>query len=274
MINLNGELVENSKLDFNLQKREFDFANAITDILKYENKIAHHIEDHYFRLMSSMRMIRMKIPVDFTLDYYEKQISKSIPEPETSCTYQIRVVIFREDSQLLYRQFNAINFLIEAKEFVSVEPKFYEIDLYKDFYLFSGILANLKTTNGLIFNLASIYALENGFQNCILINERKNIVQVVDSNIFLVKGNEVLTPPLSEGCIKGIIRKKIIDLLLIDKSYTLKEIAISPFELLLADEVFITNSMEEIQSVSKYRKKVYQTIETENIKRLFIKEFG
>lgn len=264
MINLNGVLIEKSRLGF---------ANAISDILKYKNKKVYFIEDHYFRLMSSMRMIRMKIPIEFTLDFYEEQILKTINETNSGSTYQIRVTVYRKDRQSISEQVNPIDFVIEANEFVNAIPKLYEIDLYKDFYVFSGLLSTIKTSNRLIFDLASIYAAENDFQNSVLINENKNIVQVVDANIFLIKGKDILTPILSEGCMNGIIRRKIIDLLHLDKSYTVKEKPISPFELLQADELFITNSMIDIRSVLKYRKKTYQTNETENIKRLFNKEF-
>jgi branched-chain amino acid aminotransferase len=273
MINLNGDLIDKYKLGFKIPKRNFDFANAVLDVLKYKSNTVYFIEDHYFRLMSSMRMIRMKIPLEFTLDFYEEQILKTIKEVNSSSTYQIRVTVYREDRQLINQQDNSINFAIEANIYTNTIPKLYEIDLYKDFYIFSGLLSTLKTTNQLIFDLASIYAAENDFKNSILINEKKNVVQVVDANIFLIKGMEILTPPLSEGCINGIMRKKIIDLLNLDKSYTIKEKSISPFELLHADEFFITNSIIEIQSISKYRKKIYQTKEAENIKRLFSKEF-
>jgi len=214
MFNLNGDLIERSKLDF---------SNAITDILKYKNNTIYFVEDHYFRLMSSMRMIRMKIPIGFTLDFYKEQILKTIKEVNSGSSYQIEVTVFRENRQLINRQDNSINFVIEANKYINAIPKLYEIDLYKDFKLFSGLLSTLRSSNRLIFDLASIYAAENDFQNSVLINEKKNIVQAVDANIFLIKGMEILTPSLSEGCINGIMRKKIIDLLYLDKSYTIME---------------------------------------------------
>ena len=56
--------------------------------------------------------------------------------------------------------------------------------------------------------LGSIYAKENDYQNCILINEKKELVEALNANIFLIKGNEILTPSLDSGCINGIIQKK------------------------------------------------------------------
>lgn len=50
---------------------------------------------------------------------------------------------------------------------------------------------------------------ENELDNCVLLNENKGIVEATNANIFVVKGNEIKTPALTEGCIKGIVRKKL-----------------------------------------------------------------
>ena len=77
--------------------------------------------------------------------------------------------------------------------------------------------------------------------------------------MFLVKGNTIKTPPLSDGCLKGIIRKQLIEIINLMDQYTLEEASISPFEIQKADEMFITNVITGIQPVSKYRKKQFKT---------------
>jgi len=53
------------------------------------------------------------------------------------------------------------------------------------------------------------------------------------------------------------------------ENFEVHELSISPFDLLKADEVFLTNSIREIQSVDKYRKKKYGNDKTREIKQLF-----
>ena len=74
----------------------------------------------------------------------------------------------------------------------------------------------------------------------------------------MVKGNTVTTPPLKSGCLNGIIRKKLMGILEKVEGYTLVEASISPFDLQKADELFITNSIIGIQSITKYRKKEFK----------------
>lgn len=84
------------------------------------------------------------------------------------------------------------------------------MDLYKDFYITKQLLSTLKTTNKVLHVTASIYADENDLDNCILLNESKNVVEVLQGNIFMLQGNTLTTPPISEGCCNGILRKQLL----------------------------------------------------------------
>ncbi|MBT8280499.1 MAG: aminotransferase class IV, partial [Muriicola sp.] len=132
------------------------------------------------------------------------------------------------------------------------------IDLYKDFYVQAGMLSNLSNTNKVLQTIGSVYARENGFDDCILLNDQKNVVQTLKGNLFLVSGESIKTPPLSDGCKNGVVRKKIIELLRKTPEYQLEESSISPFELQKADELFISNTADGIQSITHYRKATYQ----------------
>ena len=87
----------------------------------------------------------------------------------------------------------------------------------------------------------------------------------LDGNLFLVQGEQILTPPLSEGAPNGITRKKLIEAIQKTSDFSLEERPISPFELQKADELFLTNTKQGIQSVSKYRKKEYNNIVATNL---------
>jgi branched-chain amino acid aminotransferase len=131
--------------------------------------------------------------------------------------------------------------------------------LYKDFYISKQLISTLKSTNKLINITGSIYANENGLDNCLLINEEKNIVEALNGNIFMLKDGILSTPPISDGCLNGIMRKQIIALSKTLDDIEVLESSISPFELQKADELFITNVIKGIQPITRYRKKEYTT---------------
>lgn len=267
MINFNGTLLQEKNGNISLQNRAFKFGDGIFETIKVTNKKVIFWEDHYFRLMASMRMLRMKIPMAFTLEFLQDEILKTIEKQEESITYRVRLSIFRKDGGLYLPESNDIDYLIDVKPIIPIVKEVYKIDLYKDFYNYSGFLSTVKTTNRMLNVIASVFAQENDLDNCILLNERKGVVEATNANIFILKGNAVFTPALTEGCIKGIIRKKVIEQLQKSKIYTIEETSISPFEIQKADEVFITNAIVGIQPVTNYRKKEFKT----DISKKFIK---
>jgi len=257
MINFNGELQHPDTINLTSENRAFKYGDAIFETVKV---IPHKVifwEDHYFRLMSSMRMLRMKIPMEFTLEFLENEILKTVAVQENAISYRVRLNIFRKDGGFYTPKTNKIDFSIQVYENLYQTKDSYSLDVFKDFYNYSGLLSTIKTNNRMLNTLASIFAEENDLDNCILLNEKKGVVEVTNGNIFIVKGTVIKTPALDQGCIKGIIRSKVIEIVLKNKDFTIEETSISPFEIQKADEVFITNAIIGVQPVSSYKKKQF-----------------
>ncbi len=257
MINYNGDLSQTESVNISIKNRGFKYGDAIFETIKINNGRVVFFEDHYFRLMASMRMLRMKIPMRFTLEFLEQEILKTVAAQDKVNSYRARLTVYRKDGGLYRPNTNEVDFLIEVSVNSFQTKESYSIDLYKDFYNFSGLLSTIKTNNRMVNTLASIYASENDFDNCVLLNERKGVVEVTNGNIFIIKGKTIKTPAITEGCIKGIVRKKVIEIIEKHPDFNIEETVISPFEIQKADEVFITNAIVGIQPVTKYRKKEF-----------------
>lgn len=80
-----------------------------------------------------------------------------------------------------------------------------------------------------------------GADEAILLNTRGRLAEASAANVFLVKGQSLVTPSLSEGCLPGIVRSQVLKLAP-GLGLEPKERAVGPDELARADEVFITNS--------------------------------
>ena len=255
MINFNGELLFEENIKLSSENRGFKYGDAIFETIKVSNQKVIFWEDHYFRLMASMRMLRMKIPMQFTLEFLEQEILKTVAVQDQFSSFRVRLNVYRKDGGLYTPKTNEIDYLIDIKAYTYQTKEIYSVDVFKDFYSYSGLLSTIKTNNRMVNILASIYAKENDLDNCVLINEKKGVVEVANANIFILKGTVIKTPALTEGCIKGVVRGKIIEIISKNKEYTLEETNISPFEIQKADEVFITNAIIGIQSVTNYKKK-------------------
>ncbi len=253
--NFNG-LLQNNVTSFD--NRAFLYADALFDTLVYKNNSLVFFEAHYFRLLASMRQLRMDIPNFFTQEYWQQEIIKTI-EANTLTNARVRTTVFRDALGLYTPSKHEISILIQVSGLKKAVKETYSLGLYKDQLLNTNTLDNLKTTNRMHNVLAAIYAKENGFDNCMLINHKKQVAETINANIFFVVGHEVRTPPLSSGCINGVVRQEIIDFLKKSKDYQIKEVEITSFELQNADEVFLTNSVVGIQPVTQYKRKTYVT---------------
>ncbi|MEN9336508.1 MAG: putative branched-chain-amino-acid aminotransferase [Bacteroidota bacterium] len=256
MLNCNGELTTISSIA--TSNRAFLYGDALFETVRVVDGKINFSEDHYFRLMASMRILRMRIPQVFTLEYFEEQLL-SVVQPTGA--FRVRMTVYRNEGGRYTPENNTVSFmvtaeLLENKSFVANSASF-EVDLYKDFHIANHLLSTLKTTNRLVNIVGSVYAQDNDLDSCLLINESKNVVETLNGNLFMVMGQTIFTPPLSEGCLNGILRKQIITLLRSHEKFTLVEQAISPFELQKADELFFTNAIQGVQSITKYRKKEY-----------------
>lgn len=262
MININGTILQKHQSTIAVSNRGLNYGDAVFETLRCSAGKIYFWEDHYFRLMASMRILRMEIPMNFTQEYLENQILKTI-EANGSIVkpYRVKILVWRQQGGLYSPTTNKIDFSIACSElenpFYTVNQDHYEVALFKDHYITSGLLSSLKTNNKIIHVLGSIYAKENGYDNCLLLNEKKQIIEALNGNLFLVKGETIKTPPIKDGCLKGIMRKQLLGILSEMYDYDIKEVSISPFELQKADELFITNVVSGIQPITKYRKKEY-----------------
>ncbi|TVZ28553.1 branched-chain amino acid aminotransferase [Gillisia sp. Hel_I_86] len=262
MININGNLVEDKNATISVFNRGLAYGDSVFETLRVINGKIIFWEDHYFRLMSSMRIMRMEIPANFSPEFLEEEIllllkaNGLIDSPA-----RIRFTVFRKHGGYYRPNTLDIEYIITSETlsdpFYLLNEGPYEVELFKDYYVTSGLLSTIKSNNRAINVLGSIFAKENDYQNCLLINENKQVVEALNGNIFLVNGDKIKTPPLKDGALNGISRKQIISVVGRMMDLEIEETSISPFELQKADELFISNVIVGIQPISKYRKKEY-----------------
>lgn len=272
MVNFNGNIQDNSGI-FVENNRGFLFGDSVFETIKVLPNQILYLEDHYFRLMASMRICRMEIPMNFTMEFMESEIFKLIQALPFAKAYRIRFSVFRIGDGYYTPDSREVKFVINAttldNSIYDINPSEYEIELFKDAHITKQLFSTLKSNNKMIQVVGSIFAKENDYQNCLLLNDEKNVVEALQSNVFMKMGNRLITPPLTDGCLNGIMRKQILAIAKKIDGLVVEESSISPFDLQKADELFLTNTIIGIQPITRYRKKTF-TIEISNeiLKRL------
>ncbi|OYQ34003.1 aminotransferase class IV [Flavobacterium cyanobacteriorum] len=260
MINYNGSLVADSQVSLHTN-RGFLYGDSLFETLRVLDGRVLFLEDHYFRLMASMRILRMEIPMSFTMEYMEQQTAMLVQALPDAPAFRARISVFRNPGGYYLPEDNHTRFMITAEPLqeplYSIKYSPYEVELFRDYYLPKQLLSTLKSTNRNVQITGSIFAHENGYDNCLLLNDDKNVAEALQGNLFMLTGNHLVTPPITDGCLNGIMRKQVIQIAKKFDGIHFEEKSISPFDLQKADELFITNVIKGIQPVTRYRKKEY-----------------
>lgn len=261
MVNFDGRLIEGELKYLNHQNRAFKYGDAILERIRMVSGKLIFWEDHYFRIVASMRILRMKIPMEFTMEFFEQETHKLINEDRTSTNFELHIFVFRNELTKTDESQNPVSYLIElqplAKPFYQIGSDSFEVELFKDYHVAPGLLSSLSSSNNLTLTVAEIFGEENDYDSCFLLNSNKSVVGTTKGNFFLVKDNQIKTPPISDGAKDTVIRKVIVGIFEKWHDFDFKEESISPFELQKADEIFIVDDINGIIPVSKYRKKVF-----------------
>ena len=217
-------------------------------------------EATYFHWMSSLRRWRMQIPMMLTPDYLESELKTFSQSASPEQTQLFTLTAFRQTPSRASTPLSSLGWVLEHKgSFPKDSPsESVQIELYKDLYLSEDYYATLPASQQTQRDLAQIYAHENGYADCLLLNTQKNIVESAQGSLFLLsEEGEVITPDLASGCQATVLRAAFIDWLKKQEGITLQERPVSPFELQKADALCLLSPFSGALSVSSYRKKNY-----------------
>lgn len=264
MVNFNGDLVPADAHFLNHRNRGLLFGDALTETLRHTGEAILFWEEHYFRLMASMRQLRMEIPMTFTLEFLEAEVSKTLTAGGLAGKPALaEIIVFRKDGTDLLPNSLESSFIIRATElstsgFTPVEGPV-RADLFRDYYIQADGLARLAHNNRIVQVLAGIYARENDLETCLLLNHRKEIAEGLHGTLFLRTGSALKTPPLHSGCTGSVLRDHLLKQSWQESPFELTEGEISPFELQQADELFLLHIKHGVMPITQYRKAAYSS---------------
>ncbi|MEK9997732.1 MAG: aminotransferase class IV [Cryomorphaceae bacterium] len=261
MINYQGDIIELNALPVQDVKRATMYGDAVFETIRMRDNKLLFVEDHYFRLMASMRILRMPIPMEFTPEFFVDEANRLAEEVAVTDGRLRLQVVRKSEGKYTPDENNECVWWMELEELSTQDytwtSKGLKVDLFKDHYIQPGLLSTLKSSNALPYVLAGIFAKENGFDAMLLVNDKKMLVEANAANVFVLKDNILKTAPLEDGPLRGVFRKNLIGWAK-EIGLEIKEESINPFELQKADEIWLTNTISGVQWVEKYRKRTYK----------------
>lgn len=256
---VNGALVPGGQAAISLDNRAFHYADGLFESIRIVNGKACFLDAHWTRLIEGMKVLRIQQPKNLderSLVAYITQLVEACELPNG----RARLTVFRDSPGYFRPRSHEGGFTLELKPVPSanfiLNHQGLAVDLYPEMRKAVNMLSVHKTLNCQLYVMASLWAMERGLDDCLLQNDRGNIIESSSGNIFIVSNGVLYTPSLSDGCIGGVMRMQIINLA-IANGIKVYECSLNPQNLLAADELFFTNASRGPQWVSGYRTKRY-----------------
>jgi branched-chain amino acid aminotransferase len=130
------------------------------------------------------------------------------------------------------------------------------IDLYEHAKKSCDLFSNLKSNNYLPYTMAALYARQKSLDDCLILNAQERICEATIANVFWIRDGLIFTPPLSEGCVAGVMRRHLLQVLP-HNGYTVIEQRLTREEIKKADELFLTNAVSGMRWVDRFQDKEY-----------------
>ena len=255
----NGHLISIYEPSIAFNNRAFRYGDALFETIRLCNNKLMFLKDHLNRLKIGMTVLRMNLPAEFNSDNIYEFIFQLLKHNSHAPNARIRLTVFRNEGGYYTPETNDISFLIESEEMThayDINQKGHWIDLFGDLKKPINKLSNIKSANALLFVMAGIAKQSMKLDDCFIINENGSICEAISANVFVVKNGTLYTPPLSEGCVAGVMRKQIMHLAHENKVLVF-ESPLSTYTILNGDEVFTTNSVSGIKWIGQFREKFY-----------------
>ena len=256
---MNGDLVPGEHAAISLDNRAFHYADGLFESIRVVNGKACFLDAHWTRLVEGMKVLRIEQPKG--LD--EGSLVTCITRLVEACGLpngRLRLTVFRDSPGYFRPRSHEGGFTLELKPVPSpnyiLNHQGLTVDLYPEMRKAVNMLSVNKTLNCQLYVMASLWCMERGLDDCLLQNDRGNIIESSSGNLFIVSNGVLYTPSLSDGCIGGVMRMQIINLA-IANGIKVYECSLNPQNLLAADELFFTNASRGPQWVSGYRTKRY-----------------
>lgn len=260
IINYNGSLINSNQPVLTAENRGFRYGDGIFETIRVSNGRMPLGPLHFDRLFSGMELLQFERPAHFTAGMLTAQIEELCKKNGHSAAARVRLVIFRGNGGLYDPENHLPNYIIQtwplAQGTMQLNEKGLSVAVFPDGRKTMDGYSNLKSNNYLVYAMAALYAKKHHLDDCLLLNSAGRICDSTIANIFCIKDGTVYTPPLSEGCVAGVMRSHLLQLPG-KTDYPIFEKKMDEEFVQQADEVFLTNAVQGIRRVQRFGDKTY-----------------
>ena len=250
---LDGKLVDEAEAQVSVFDHGVLYGDGCFEGIRFYSGKVFRLEEHIKRLFDSMRYLMLSLPWSF------EEVCRATEETVAASGQQdgyIRLVVTRGKGDLGLNPRNCpqSSMFIIVQNIALYPKEMYEngLSIITSSYRRPNpdvLCMQVKSLNYLNSISAKIEAVQQGAGEALLLNQQGNVAECTGDNIFIVRNGEVITPPLTDGALGGITRHAVMDLCA-ELGIPCRVCSINRFDVLSADECFLTGTAAEVIAVS------------------------
>jgi branched-chain amino acid aminotransferase len=252
VVDIDGLLQRAEDAKVSVFDRGFLYGDSAFEAMRTYGRKPFRQREHVERLERSCRLLRIELPL--ALDALEQRIAGAIAASGLPECY-LRIMVTRGVGSLGLDLSQARRPSVVVYALALNVP---DVSLYRE-GIAVALVSTLRSTDGgpaagakASNYLASLLALDDarqrGCQEAILLGSRGEVLEGTTTNVFVVRGGELCTPPCTQEILEGITRRTVLELAR-ERALACCERVLLGSELVGADEVFVTSSVRELVPV-------------------------
>ncbi|RYG43169.1 MAG: aminotransferase class IV, partial [Chitinophagaceae bacterium] len=251
---LNGKFLPADMPVLMADNKSYRYGDGLFETMRVRNGQIPVEELHFNRLFEGLVLLGFQMPAHLDITVLKDQIVRLCHKNQCAKLARVRLSFFRGNGGINDADGNA-QYLVECwplePSVNSLNENGLVIDIHPEARKSCDKFSNLKSASHLPYIMAASYARSRKLNDCLLLNVYERIADSTIANVFITRGEQIITPPLREGCVNGVMRKYLLS------QFTIEERTLTLDDLLAADEVFLTNAIKGIRWVGQFRERKY-----------------
>lgn len=258
----NGSFIPSGTPVITADSRALRYGDGLFETIRLSANRLLLADYHFDRLFHGLSLLHFDIPKHFTREHITAIILQLCKKNRTENAARVRVSVLRGNGGPYDPESMQPQLLVQCWPLPSrvqeLNPNGLQIGIYPDARKSCDVFANLKSNNYQPYLLAAYFAKQNQLNDAVLLNVSGRICDTSIANIAWIKNGTIFTPPLSEGCVAGVMRRHLLEhcetitgIRMMEQTGTVEDLA-------QADELFLTNAISGIRWVAQCSEKKYQ----------------
>lgn len=253
----NGEFFPEDDFVASSTNRGFNFGDGFFESIRVFDGRSPFLPLHWKRMQFASHHLSLSLENSLTFEQFKHQVL-TIAQKNEEPNSRVRFQCFRKGAGKYTPEINEVGWAITSK---ALEQSRFELNkvglkigVCKKVMVNPAPQSSFKSTNAIPYIMGSMEAQAQKLDDCLLLDSRGKIAESTNSNVFLVQGNELITPSLKNGGVNGVMRNIILQTA-ISLGFKCKFSDFTYDRMLSADELFLTNATTGLKWVAGLEKK-------------------